>query len=89
MYVCRLGTLWFCYITQKLFSPNPETCRIDPKIVLPVLGPFPTKEYFCGNGVAINMLSEKINSGRYIGYTQYESIRKFQTAHVNIYGASV
>ena len=24
-YICRLGTLWSCYITQKLFSPNPGT----------------------------------------------------------------
>ena len=24
-YICMLGTLWFCYITYKLFSLNPGT----------------------------------------------------------------
>ena len=38
---------------------------IDPKIVFPVLGPLPMKEYVCGCGVAINMVSKSLYEVRY------------------------
>ena len=33
------------------------------------------------------MVSKSFNSGRYGGYTQYDSISKFRTSHANFYGA--
>ena len=62
---------------------------IDPKISFPVLGPFPMKKYFCGYGVAINMVFKSLNSGCYGGYTQYESIIKVRTGYYNVCGALV
>ena len=42
------------YLSKNILSW--KNLGIDPKIVLPVLGTFPMKEYVCGYGVAINMV---------------------------------
>ena len=57
--------------------------------MLPVFGPFSMKIYICCYGVAINMVSNSLNSGHYVRYKQYDFIRKLCTAHDNVDRASV
>ena len=37
-YVCRLGTLWFCYKYVEKFTTNPGTCQLCGMGVLILLG---------------------------------------------------
>ena len=79
-------TIYGSFIHSKKNLPSRKKLGIDPKSVLPLLGPFPTKKDVCGYGVAINIVSNQLNAGWYGGYTQYYCIRKLWTSHDNVYG---
>lgn len=62
-----------------------ELVRLKPNY--PHLGPFPLEDVQAF-GTAVIMLLKSIEPGKYAGYTQFETIRKFCSAYSNAYLAS-
>ena len=82
----ELSTISGSYINLRQNMISWKKLGIDPKILLPVFGPFPIKEDVCGNSVATNMVSKSLNAVGYVGYTQYNSIGNLWNEYANVYG---
>jgi len=70
---------------DQLIRTWDELVGIVPR--LPLLGPFPLTDT-CGIAVAVAMLVKFLQPGKYQDYTQFETLRKLQSAYSNFHHAS-
>lgn len=61
-------------------------CKVGIDPYFPPMKPFPVEDLF-GVRIAIGMIMESLEPGKYAGYQQFESIRKLHASFSNIYMA--